>query len=387
MSIDPDTEPEALRAKVDEFREKFLKLAGSRIPIGGNSKSALSACKSDAEALSTSALQGVVSYEPTEFLVSALAGTTIADLTRELALNRQCLPFDPLFSSEGATLGGTIASGISGPSRLLHGSVRDFVMEVELLDGLGRLVRGGGKVVKNAAGFDLPKMVVGSYGRLGVMTELTLKVLPLAEATATLTATLDAVEQYVECAQRVLALPLPTTRVDLSAKLEMTVQFSGPRNSLQRVLERAENALMRPCQTSIDSAQSPSSARETGLSHPLPGESDACLIRVVVSPAKCARLYSELSSVDKRLKLICVCGGGSEMWLAISDASLMEFTALLKQIDATLHSAELSGVVVRGPVDGLTLLGDKSWIPFATRIQRAMDPDSNFLPFQTAFSN
>ena len=103
-----------------------------------------------------------------------------------LAEHGQYLPFDPPLAAAGATLGGTVAAGLSGPGRYRYGGVRDFVLGVRFVDGMGNLVRGGGKVVKNAAGFDFPKLMVGSLGRLGVLAELSFKVFPQPPAFATL---------------------------------------------------------------------------------------------------------------------------------------------------------------------------------------------------------
>ena len=130
--------------------------------------------------LDLSRLSGVLEYEPGEFTFTALAGTPLASVDSLLAEHGQYLPFDPPLAERGATLGGTVAAGLSGPGRYRYGGVRDFILGVRFVDGAGALVRGGGKVVKNAAGFDLPKLMVGSLGQLGVLVELTLQSLPAA---------------------------------------------------------------------------------------------------------------------------------------------------------------------------------------------------------------
>ena len=153
---------------------------------GGGSKPGLSTPGDDVTVLDMSGLRGVVEYEPNEFVFTALAGTPVAEVVAMLAEHGQYLPFDPPFAAAGATLGGAVASGLSGPGRYRYGGVRDFVIGVRFVDGLGQLVRGGGKVVKNAAGFDLPKLMVGSLGRLGALVELSFKVFPKPPAFATL---------------------------------------------------------------------------------------------------------------------------------------------------------------------------------------------------------
>ncbi len=136
--------------------------------------------------ISTTALRGIVEYEPSEFTVTALAGTPLRDLKDTLAARGQYLPFDPPLVDAGATIGGTVAAGLSGPGRFRYGGLRDFILAVRFIDGAGRLLRAGGKVVKNAAGFDLPKFFVGSLGRFGALVECTFKVFPRAAATRTL---------------------------------------------------------------------------------------------------------------------------------------------------------------------------------------------------------
>lgn len=148
------------------------------IAVGAGTKPRMSAVSVDYVRVSTDWLRGIVEYEPSEFTFTALAGTPLSEIAAALAERRQYLPFDPTLATAGATLGGTVAAGLSGPGRFRFGGVRDFILGVRFVDGEGRLLRMGGKVVKNAAGFDLPKFFVGSLGRFGVLAELTFKVFP-----------------------------------------------------------------------------------------------------------------------------------------------------------------------------------------------------------------
>jgi FAD/FMN-containing dehydrogenase len=131
------------------------------------------------------ALTGLTAYDPAECVVTALAGTPVRHLADTLAAYGQYLPWDPPIAGDGATVGGMIASGLSGPGRYRYGGVRDFVIGARVVDGRGRLIASGGQVVKNAAGFLLHHALVGSAGRLGVIAEVSLKVFPRAEATRT----------------------------------------------------------------------------------------------------------------------------------------------------------------------------------------------------------
>lgn len=140
------------------------------------------------ELLDVSPWRGIVSYEPSELVVTVRAGTPLAELEAALAERGQCLAFEPPhFAQAGeASCGGMVAAGLSGPARANAGAVRDFVLGVSLLNGRAELLRFGGQVIKNVAGYDVSRLMVGALGTLGVLTEISLKVLPLAPAEATL---------------------------------------------------------------------------------------------------------------------------------------------------------------------------------------------------------
>ncbi len=138
------------------------------------------------EILDTNLLKGISSYEPSELVVTVKTGTRLAELEAVLAEKNQCLPFEPPHFKSGATVGGMVAAGLSGPSRAGSGSVKDFVLGVHMVNGKGEELRFGGTVMKNVAGYDVSRLMAGSMGTLGLMTEVSLKVLPIAPAEATL---------------------------------------------------------------------------------------------------------------------------------------------------------------------------------------------------------
>ena len=150
------------------------------------------------EVLDTRGLQGIVSYEPSELVVTVRAGTPLAELQAVLASKGQCLPFDPPhFSSSAAgaeptsaasaaTVGGMVAAGLSGPARASVGAVRDYLLGVTLLNGRAELLSFGGQVMKNVAGYDVSRLMAGAWGTLGLLTEVSLKVLPVPPGEATL---------------------------------------------------------------------------------------------------------------------------------------------------------------------------------------------------------
>jgi glycolate oxidase FAD binding subunit len=159
----------------------------SVLVIGNASKSALTRTGAATSRITTKNLSGIIEYEPSEFTFTAHAGTPLREIVETLAARNQYLPFDPTLVQAGSTLGGCVASGLSGPGRHRFGGLRDFVLGVDLICGNGDLVRTGGKVVKNAAGFDVPKLMVGSAGSLAAMTRISMKVFPSPVDRATFT--------------------------------------------------------------------------------------------------------------------------------------------------------------------------------------------------------
>jgi glycolate oxidase FAD binding subunit len=152
---------------------------------GGGSKDFLGGSLSG-EVLETSGYRGIVAYEPTELVIVARAGTPLAELEAALAEKGQCLPFEPPHFGQSATVGGMVAAGLSGPRRAAVGAVRDYVLGTTVIDGKGELLSFGGQVMKNVAGYDVPRLMAASLGTLGLLTEVALKVLPVPVAEKTL---------------------------------------------------------------------------------------------------------------------------------------------------------------------------------------------------------
>lgn len=129
---------------------------------------------------------GIVAYEPRELVLTVRAGTALADVEAALAAERQMLPFEPPRFGAGATIGGTVACGLSGPRRPYAGAVRDFVLGARVVNGRGEHLAFGGRVIKNVAGYDVSRLMAGAFGTLGILTELSFKVLPRPSAERTL---------------------------------------------------------------------------------------------------------------------------------------------------------------------------------------------------------
>ena len=169
---------------VDRVRSAAANTTCLRIRGGGSKDFYAQAL--EGELLETTALAGIVSYEPSELVITAGAGTPLLELEALLAAHGQCLPFEPPHFSTASTIGGVIASGLSGPARASVGGVRDYVLGVKIINGKGEHLTFGGQVMKNVAGYDVSRLITGSMGTLGLITEVSLKVLPVAPAEATL---------------------------------------------------------------------------------------------------------------------------------------------------------------------------------------------------------
>lgn len=195
----------ALQLIIDQVRAAAS--AGTALRIRGGGSKDFYGEPPAGELLEIAPLAGITSYEPTELVVTVRAGTRLAELEAVLAERGQCLPFEPPHFGPGATraeplgegltysgstagsvatVGGMVAAGLSGPARASVGSVRDYVLGLTLLNGRGELLTFGGQVMKNVAGYDVSRLMAGAMGTLGLITEVSLKVLPVAPAEATL---------------------------------------------------------------------------------------------------------------------------------------------------------------------------------------------------------
>jgi glycolate oxidase FAD binding subunit len=212
-------------------------------PRGAGTKPALSGPKEGEALLDLSGLRGILEYEPEEFVFTALAGTPLREIEAALKAHGQYLPFDPPLLGKGATLGGTVAAGLSGPMRHRYGGVRDFILGVRFVDGEGRLVRGGGKVVKNAAGFPFHRLMVGSLGAFGVMVELSFKVFPRPRATRTLRVAMPGLEEALAALERLRLLPLDLLALDLLPPATLELRLGGFPESVKERLEKLRGLL------------------------------------------------------------------------------------------------------------------------------------------------
>ncbi|SOF01916.1 glycolate oxidase FAD binding subunit [Burkholderia sp. OK233] len=217
----------------DHFRVKIEEAYahGHRLCIrGGGSKDWYGAARTG-EVLDTRAYRGVVAYDPAELVITARSGTPLAEIEQLLSSHQQMLAFEPPHFGPGATFGGCIATGLAGPRRMSAGAVRDFLLGASILTGRGELLRFGGQVMKNVAGYDVARLMAGSLGTLGLLMDISVKVLPKPPASATLRQEMDAcdaVRKLNEWAGR----PLPITASSWHAGV-LTFRLEGATAALR----------------------------------------------------------------------------------------------------------------------------------------------------------
>ncbi len=196
--------------RVRDLQAQIRTAADSESPLricGGGTK-AFSLPAIDGQSLDTTPLRGIVEYEPSELVVTVRAGTPLADLQAELAGAGQMLGFEPPAYGTGATVGGTVACGLSGPRRPYAGSLRDFVLGVRCLNGRGEDLHFGGQVMKNVAGYDIARLMAGARGTLGVLLEVSFKLLPLPASEQTFCRPMAA-DEAVQLMNELAGWPLP----------------------------------------------------------------------------------------------------------------------------------------------------------------------------------
>ncbi|WER45372.1 glycolate oxidase subunit GlcE [Cupriavidus sp. WKF15] len=182
-----------MQATLDSFRDAVRHATETRTPLrlrGGGSKDFYGQAM-DGQLLDTRAYRGIVEYDPAELVITARCGTPLAEIEAALAEKRQMLAFEPPhFAASGqpstATFGGAVAAGLSGPRRQSAGALRDFVLGAQMMDGNGEVLSFGGQVMKNVAGYDVSRLLAGSLGTLGLILEVSVKVLPAPFGDATL---------------------------------------------------------------------------------------------------------------------------------------------------------------------------------------------------------
>jgi glycolate oxidase FAD binding subunit len=308
----------------------------------------------------------VLEYDPSEFTFTALAGTRLSEVGAHLARHGQYLPFDPPFIETGATLGGTVAAGLSGSGRYHYGSLRDFLIGVLFIDGEGRLMHGGGKVVKNAAGFDFPKLMIGSRGSLGILVELTFKVFPRPKSYATLSQRYPQIEDALQVAAALCGSQVEIDSIDIETGEDgytVWVRLGGWESSMPARIERLSGIIKdHLLLDGSEDEQLWKGVRE--MSWVPPGWS---LVKVPITPGRIPALEAALARKTILRRYIAA---GQCAWLALEEAP--------EALQPILSSQNLSGVPLISPAYS-PLLGDFSGKPFYQRIKKVLDPTGRFV--------
>ena len=233
LSFRPDTTDavtETVRTALAESRPLAIS--------GGNTKSHLGRRVPGLTPLDMSRLSGVVDYEPAELILIAKPGTRLSELETMLEGEGQRFAFEPPSWGAAATIGGTVACNLSGPRRFKAGALRDHLLGIEMVNGHGERVRAGGRVVKNVTGYDLARVLAGSFGTLGVLTEVCLKVLPAAKCEHTLCVSDMTPNEALEYMLSWAGLPLEITGMAYSPAAGLRVRVEGPGRAVQLQVDR-----------------------------------------------------------------------------------------------------------------------------------------------------
>lgn len=349
--------PESIPQLVDAVRSTPRLLA-----VGAGTKPRLSAV--DAVKLSITRLRGISEYDPSEFTFTAAAGTPIREIAGALAERGQYLPFDPMLVEAGATLGGTVAAGLSGPGRFRFGGLRDFILGVRFVDGSGRLLRMGGKVVKNAAGFDLPKFFVGSVGRFGVLAELTFKVFPRPASSLTIRLTAATLEDAVQVLTEAASSRFEFDALDIvPGEPGVLARLAGPQIALESLSREVFARWPGEALTQDAAGTLWRGLGEFRWAHP-----GTPLVKVALSPRTAVALGQTIQSLGGvRWHLSA---GGNQAFVSLASTEQAE------ELDGHLRRLGLAGVSLRrtGPL----WLGVRARPEIAEAVKQALDPVNRF---------
>ena len=306
-------------------------------PVGGGTKRAIGRPVA-ADALELAALAGIVAYEPAELVLTARAATPLAQIEALLGQHRQRLAFEPpdpqplLGDSGTPTIGGVLASNSSGPRRLSAGAARDHFLGFHAVSGRGERFRGGGRVVKNVTGYDLPKLIAGSWGTLAVLTEVTVRVLPAAEHDCTLLFEALEPEAAVSVFARALGSSCEVTAAALEPQHGLALRLEGIPESVRVRAARLIELLGVPLRAELAGEDSRSWWVRVGAAAPLAAA--PIVWRLSVPPTDAPRILREL-----RPERYLVDWAGGLVWIGLRSCDPERIRAVVREGHATLIKA------------------------------------------------
>jgi glycolate oxidase FAD binding subunit len=326
--------------------------------------------------LNLSSLLHIVDYTPRDMTILVEAGVRMADLAATLAVEGQQLPIDVPRAGE-ATIGGVVATNWNGPRRYGYGTVRDYVIGIHAVDGRGVQFKGGGRVVKNVAGYDFCKLLTGSLGTLGVITQLALKVKPLAECSATIVAQCADLETFDAIIARLAMLEAPPVAIDLVVgdfglaildresnernAATLVVRVEGTESEITWLVERVRQELTTGGGTQVcrlDQAEAEALWRRQ-IEFPDRGSSDTpdnspLVLKIAVPPSATVPMIAAVLEADPSCTILAHAGNGI-VYARFSRFSQLDITSLLVgRLRPDALRVGGSVVVVSHKLDGLT---------------------------------
>ncbi|MBY0242249.1 MAG: glycolate oxidase subunit GlcE [Burkholderiaceae bacterium] len=351
---------------LDSFRDQIRQAAADKTPLrirGGGTKDWYGGAPVGA-LLDTSGHAGVVDYEPSELVITARCGTPLAQIEALLARHGQMLAFEPPRFGTASTIGGVVAAGLSGPRRMAAGSVRDFVLGAQLMNGAGEVLNFGGQVMKNVAGYDVSRLLAGSMGTLGLITQVSLKVLPVPVREATLQMPLDeitALRRLNEWAGQ----PLP-----LSASCwhdgVLSVRLSGAASAVAAALDQLGGASQASVMPDAQAQALWAALRD----HTHPYFDTPQLWRMALPPHASVIILKGASLIE---------WGGGQRWLH-ADAAGANPAARAAEIRRTVAACGGHATLFRSPDKSVPAFHPPSpaLALLNRRMQQAFDPDRLF---------
>ena len=334
---------------------------------GGCTKTALCCVEGDFEHIKLTGLRGIIEYEPSEYVLTAQAGSTLQEIKDSLHQNGQFLPFDPPFAEKGSTLGGMVSAGLSGPGSTRYGGLRDFIIGVRFANGDGQVIQGGGRVVKNAAGFDFPKFLAGSLGRLGILLEVTFKVFPKPEARLTLCFTSSSLPEGIEKLFKASLSNWEPEALELEADGRLFLRLAGDSAGLSSRADKILGALGDGLVMEKEEAK----VYWRNIANFSWAQESYFFAKVPIS----ARFIAKLDETLEPLGVLRRYGvSGNVAWLAWPDIEK------IREIDHVLRDLGLSGLVLKG--NGVeSLIGHRQEYAIQSGVKEVFDPQGRFPPF------
>ena len=351
-----------IHASTPEEAAEAVRAHARVIAAGAGSKAALRPWRARDDAAEVSPPSGIIEYDPGEYTFTALAGTPLREIAAALDREGQCLPFDPMFAA-AATLGGTLASGMNGPGRLRFGGIRDFVIGVQFADSEGTILRGGGKVVKNAAGFDFPKLLCGSLGRLGLITEASFKVFPKPESSLTALSHVRDLNEALSVTRVLAGGPHDLDAIEWLPDRGLVIRIAGHAAALSARLEAVRKASGAGFESM---AGSEAATLWQAISQGQAASAGSTRMKIALTPSTASEVERALAEA-----------GAARRYSVAFNVAFAELpdTSHLARLDAHLAACRASALLLDAPG---TRLGWNAALPFEQRLKSMLDPDSKF---------